>query len=61
MLKIKDYPSLLRLYPEARFIASDLGCGISMEEDDTLRFAAVPLYFEDESGRHYFDGEAKPC
>lgn len=55
MLKIKDYPSLRRLYPEARFIASDLGGGIDMAEDDALGFAAVPVYFEDERGRHYFD------
>ena len=61
MLKIKDYPSLRRLYPEASFIASDLGCGIDIAEDDALRFAAVPVYFEDEHGRHYFDGEVKPC
>lgn len=56
MLKIKDYPTLRRLYPEASFIASDLGCGISMDEDDALGFAAVPVYFEDERGRFYFDG-----
>ena len=55
MLKIKDYPTLRRTYPDARFIASDLGGGIGMDEDDALHFAAVPVYFEDESGRHYFD------
>jgi len=55
MLKIKDYPALRRLYPEARFIASDLGCGIGCDDDDALNFAAVPVYFEDERGRHYFD------
>ena len=55
MLKVKDYDSMLALYPEASFIASDLGGGISSDDDDALRFSVKPVYFEDGEGRHYFD------
>ena len=55
MLKIKDYAALCALYPEASFIASDFGGGISLDDDDTLRFSVKPVYFEDDEGRHYFD------
>ena len=55
MLKVKNYDFVRRTYPEAAFITSDFGGGIGEAEDDALRFAVKPAYFEDEHGRHYFD------
>ena len=55
MLKVKNYDFIRRTYPEAAFIVSDFGGGIGEAEDDALRFAVKPVYFEDEHGRHYFD------
>lgn len=55
MLKVKGYDAMLGLYPEAAYIASDYGSGIGESEDDALRFAVKPVYFEDNTGRHYFD------
>ena len=55
MLQITNYEFLCRAYPNASYIGSDLGGGISGQESDALKFAVKPVYFDDDQGRHYFD------
>ena len=50
MLKIKDYPTLRRQYPDAFYITSDF----RRNSAEALLVNVAQVYFEDERGRHYF-------
>lgn len=50
MLKIKDYPTLRRQYPDAFYITSDF----RRNSAEVLLVNVAQVYFEDERGSHYF-------